>query len=175
MRINNDDLLLPPDDDSDDYKATEQKSKKRVVKFNTNYNENEDEKKLEDNPTSYNDPVISKNSNVSLTERRLNKCRENVSAIQNVPKSKRTPQQVLDLWTAGFNLHDLAILEECYSPQVTSQQFVNQKLSAREPVLQWCVDYFTHMNAHNIFGMFSALNKCLKRRTMWDLKLRIVL
>merc|ERR1712176_910290 len=84
MRIHNDDLLLPPMDDDDDYKASDYKSKKKVVKFNTNYNENEDEKKLEDNPTSYNDPVIMKNSNVSLTERRLKKCKENVSAILNI-------------------------------------------------------------------------------------------
>jgi len=145
LRIHNDDLLLPDeedeDEDDDDSKmqseATSAKKKsasKRKVKFSGAYNENEDEKKIEDNPTSYNDPV--KSSKLSYEEKRLRKCKENVSTILGIKKSKRTPQQVLDLWTAGFNLHDLSILKKCYSPQVSSQQFVNQELNARDPILQ---------------------------------------
>ena len=153
LRIKNEELFLPnedidgqqednknnpdQDDQDDDYDDDKEINKKRKVKFSGAYNENEDEKKHEDNPTSYNDP---KNSlKESFKQKRIRKCKENVSTILNIKKSKRTPQQVLDLWTAGFNLHDINILKKCYSPQVTSQQFVNQELSARDPILQWFV------------------------------------
>lgn len=93
------------------------------------YNENEDEKRAE-----LEDP---NDLNQSFTEKRLRKCRDTVTSILNLPISKRSNQQVLDLWTSGFNLHDVTVLKECYSPNVTSQQFVNQELSQRDPVLQW--------------------------------------
>jgi len=158
LRLNNNDLLLPQQEEekNDDYKEEEMqnapdlnindKTKKKTVKFSGAYNENEDEKKLEANPTSYNDPVIMKDSNISLTEKRLRKCKENIAPILNIKTSKRTPQQVLDLWTAGFNLHNLSILKKCYSPQVTSQQFVNQELNARDPILQCLKQMFEASN-----------------------------
>ena len=93
LRIKNEDLLLPSESsvayaedvdidiippDDDDMKEEEQVSNgKRKVKFSGAYNENEDEKKQQDNPTSFVDPV--KNSKESFRDKRLRKCKENVS------------------------------------------------------------------------------------------------